>query len=133
LRRPAQPMISLFLFALSWAVYAAVFCAATQIMPAFHSDYREATLAIAFLIGFINAMFVKLMRWLRFSLNLAVLAVIAFFLDWILVKVTGGGGPEGSYGNYYVTGNAAPVIVGLLLACTLVVVETIKKKLVLDR
>ncbi len=126
-------MISLFLFALSWAVYAAVFFAATRVMPAFHSDYHEATLAIGFLIGFINAMFVKLIRWLHFSLNFVALGGIAFLLDWGLVKGTGGGGPESSYGNYYVTGNAAPVIISVVLACTLLVIEAIKEKLVLDR
>ena len=122
-------MISIFTFILAWAVYAGVFFAAAQILPAFHSDYREATLSIGFLIGFFNVMLVRIARWLRFNVNFLVLGMLAFLLDWTMIKGTGSGNYEG---NYYVTGNVAPPIVALLLAATLVVFETIKKKALVD-
>ena len=51
-------------------------------------------------------------------------------MDWGLIKGTGGGNYEG---NYYVTGNYAPVVVALVLALTLVVLESIKRKLMIER
>ncbi len=122
-------MISIFTFMLAWAVYAVVFFAAAQLLPAFHSDYREATWFVGFLIGLFNVMLVRVARWLRFNVNFTVLGGIAFLLDWFLIKGTGSGGFEG---NYYVSGNMAPPVVALLLAATLVIFETIKKKALVD-
>ena len=124
-----NPMISIFTFILAWAVYAGVFFAAAQSLSPFHSDYREATLSVGFLIGFFNVMLVRVARWLRFNVNMMVFGMIAFALDWILIKGTGSGNFEG---NYYVSGNWAPPVVALLLAVTLVIFETLKKKALID-
>ena len=116
-------IISLFTFGLSWALYALVFYGLTQVMSQFHSAYSQSTFSIAFLIGFLDAAFLKAMRYLNFKIPLPMLVIVSWLINFLLILGTSGGAD-----TYYVTGHKAPLIAGLVLAVVMSAFELTKVK-----
>ena len=120
-------IITLFTFGLSWAFYAFVFYGMTLVMPQFHSSYSQATFTIAFLIGFMDAAFLKAVRVMNFRIHPVLLLILSMVINYVLIRGTNGGAD-----TYYVTGHKAPTIVALVLACAMVFFELGKEKFFSD-
>ncbi len=126
-RTPAM-IISLFTFAISWGLYAFSFYGLTRIFHnQFHSSYSESTFTIAFLIGFLDAAFLKALRVMNFKTSPFVLFLASAGINILLIFATSGGAE-----TYYVTGHKAPVLSGLILAAVMVVFEVSKIKFFSD-
>jgi hypothetical protein len=92
-------------------------------MPQFHSDYSQSTFTVAFLIGFLDAAFLKAIRVMHFHVNLALLFFLSLAINILLVFGTNHGAD-----SYYVTGHKAPVIAGTLIAVMMIGFETVRTK-----
>lgn len=120
-------MITLFTFGLSWALYAFVFYGMTLVMPQFHSIYTQATFSIAFLIGFLDTLFLKAIRVMNFKIHPVLLLILSVVLNYVLIR-----GTSGAAETYYVTGHKAPTIVAIVLSLTMVLFEFTKVKFFSD-
>jgi hypothetical protein len=120
-------IITLFTFGISWAFYAFVFYGMTLVMPQFHSAYTQETFTVAFLIGFLDASFLKAMRVMNFKIHPIFLFILSVFINYILIRGTSGFGD-----SYYVTGHKAPTIVATVVGTTMVLFEMGKEKFFTD-
>ena len=118
---------TLFVFGLSWALYAFVFYGMTLVLPQFHSAYTQETFSIAFLIAFFDAALLKAIRVMNFKMHPALLLLLSLVVNYLLISGTSNFGQ-----TYYVTGHKAPVIVAIVLACTMVLFELGKEKFFAD-
>ena len=118
---------TLFVFGLSWALYAFVFYGMTLVMPQFHSTYTQETFTVAFIIAFFDAAMLKAIRVMNFKMHQVLLLVLSFVINYVLIAGTRNFGE-----TYYVTGHKGPAIVALVLACAMLVFELGKEKLFAD-
>ncbi len=118
---------TLFVFGLSWALYAFVFYGMTLVMPSFHSSYVQETFAVAFTIGFLDAAFLKAMRVMNFKIPTIPLLMVSVLINYLLIVGTNGFGE-----TYYITGHKGSVITATVLGCTMVLFELGKEKLFSD-
>ncbi|HEY0785536.1 MAG TPA: hypothetical protein VGD62_06665 [Acidobacteriaceae bacterium] len=116
-------IISLFSFGMNWALYTFTFYGLTLIMHQFHSAYSESTFKIAFLIGLVDAIFLKLVRMCSFNVNAILLFVLCAGLNYMLIR-----GTSGLAQTYYVTGHMAPTIAAIVLAFVMLAFNMFKAK-----
>ena len=118
---------TLFVFGLSWALYAFVFYGMTLVMPQFHSAYTQEIFTVAFTIAFFDAAMLKAIRVMNFKLHPVLLLALSFVVNYLLISATSNFGE-----TYYVTGHKGPAVVAVVLACTMVLFELGKEKFFSD-
>ncbi len=116
-------ILTLFSFGLSWAIYAFTFFLLATHLSGFHSPYLQSTFTIGFVVGFVDALIIKMARVMDFEVPMGLLYVLILILDYLLIQAT-----SNSQIGYYVTGHKSAVIASVGLAIVAFITEFVKEK-----
>ena len=116
-------ILTLFSFGLSWAIFAFTFFILASHLSGFHSAYMQSTSTIGFMVGFINALIIKMARVMAFDVPAGLLYFIIFAADFLLIE-----GTSQSQIGYYVTGHKSATIAAAVLAVVAFTTEFVKEK-----
>ncbi len=116
-------ILTLFSFGLSWAIYALTFFLLATHLSGFHSPYLQSTFSIGFLVGFLNALIIKMARVMDFEIPMGLLYALILVLDYLLIQAT-----SNAEIGYYVTGHKSALIASVSLAVVAFITEFVKEK-----
>lgn len=116
-------ILTLFSFGLSWAIFAFTFFILASHLSGFHSAYMQSTFTIGFMVGFINALIIKMARVMAFDVPAGLLYFIIFAADFLVIE-----GTSQSQIGYYVTGHKSATIAAAVLAVVAFTTEFVKEK-----